>query len=161
MKLLQGSQASNGDRKLFFNVQILFWLLAAIDCHAKNFSVFLEPDSAYRMTLIYDVISTYPLMAQGSLPAEKATMAMSLKGKNCHYHWAKIEPRHFISTAEQIGYSTRRAMEQMNEIIAMIEQVLVRVKANLPDDSPVQVSQSIFDGVKSQTQRLNDFSLSL
>lgn len=161
MKLLQGSQASNADRELFFKVQILFWLLAAIDGHAKNFSVFLEPDSAYRMTPIYDVLSAYPLMAQGSLPTEKAKMAMSLKGKNRHYHWAKIEPRHFISTAGQIGYSTRRTMELMNEIVDMTEGVLARVKANLPEDFPVQVSQSIFDGVTFQSQRLNDFSLSV
>ena len=113
------------------------------------------------MTPIYDVLSAYPLMAQGSLPAEKAKMAMSLKGKNRHYHWAKIEPRHFISTAEQVGYSVRRAMELMREIVDMTEQVLARVKANLPEDFPVQVSQSIFDGVTSQTQRLSDFSLSM
>jgi hypothetical protein len=43
----------------------------------------------------------------------------------------------------------------------MTEQVLARVKSNLPEDFPVQVSQSIFDGVTSQTQRLSDFSLSM
>lgn len=53
MKLLLGSQQANQDRETFFRSQILFWLLAAIDGHAKNFSLFIETGSAYRMTPLY------------------------------------------------------------------------------------------------------------
>ncbi|EBA01260.1 HipA protein [Marinobacter sp. ELB17] len=77
MKLLLGSQQARKDRELFFKAQILFWLLAAIDGHAKNFSLFIEPGSAYRMTPLYDVISAYPLIALGNVAPQKAKMTMS------------------------------------------------------------------------------------
>ncbi|OHZ01197.1 HipA domain-containing protein [Salinicola sp. MIT1003] len=67
------------DQDNFFKAQVMFWLLAAIDGHTKNLSVFIEPQTAYRMTPLYDVISAYPLMAKGSLPEARARMAMSLK----------------------------------------------------------------------------------
>ena len=66
MDLLRGSQQAIHDRETFFKLQILFWMLAAIDGHAKNFSLFIEPGSAYRMTPVYDVLSAYPLMAANS-----------------------------------------------------------------------------------------------
>jgi len=81
MELLRGSQQAIHDRETFFKLQIVFWMLAAIDGHAKNFSLFIEPDSAFRMTPIHDVLSAYPLMRANSLPAAKAKMAMSVKGK--------------------------------------------------------------------------------
>ncbi|GAB6058409.1 hypothetical protein JCM31598_15260 [Desulfonatronum parangueonense] len=40
MKLLLGSSRSFEDRKAFLTTHFLFWLLAAIDGHAKNFSIF-------------------------------------------------------------------------------------------------------------------------
>lgn len=41
-----------------------FWLLAAIDGHAKNFSVFLLL-GGYHLTPLYDVISAWPLIDTG------------------------------------------------------------------------------------------------
>ncbi|MGI6436549.1 MAG: HipA domain-containing protein, partial [Sphaerochaeta sp.] len=41
MSILQGSQNASEDRLTFFSAQLLFWLLAAPDGHAKNFSIFL------------------------------------------------------------------------------------------------------------------------
>lgn len=157
MKLLQGSQSANSDRALFFRLQILFWLLAAIDGHAKNFSVFIEPDSAYRMTPVYDVISAYPLMEQGSLPAQKAKMAMSVKGKNRHYHWDKIQPRHFVSTADQVGFSKTEVKRMMLDISLQAAEVVAAVSSRLPTDFPEQVSQPIFDGMLEKAQELSLF----
>ena len=71
MQLLLGSQQAGEDRDRFFKVQILFWAMAAIDGHAKNFSLFLEPGSAYRMTPIYDVLSAYPMMGARGLPRQR------------------------------------------------------------------------------------------
>lgn len=50
MKLLLGSRLAAKDREQFFKSQILFWMLAAIDGHGKNFSIFIEPASSFRMT---------------------------------------------------------------------------------------------------------------
>lgn len=154
MELLMGSQQATSDRENFFKAQIMFWLLAAIDGHAKNFSVFIEPQTAYRMTPLYDVISAYPLMAKGSLPEAKARMAMSLKGKNRHYHWSRFLPRHFLSTAQQVGFSRRRTLEIIQSILAQADAAMSRVAALLPDDFPDTVSAPIMEGLGRQLKRL-------
>ncbi|MGM0569913.1 type II toxin-antitoxin system HipA family toxin [Marinobacter sp.] len=150
MELLLGSQQANEDRAMFFKTQILFWLLAAIDGHAKNFSLYIEPGSAYRMTPLYDVISAYPLMAQGSLPANRAKMAMSLKGKSRHYHWVRIQPRHFLSTADHVGFSTERVKSLIHEVVGQAEHAIQAVEANIPADFPSAISESILGGVRDQ-----------
>lgn len=157
MKLLLGSQEANKDRETFFKAQIVFWLLAAIDGHAKNFSLFIESHSAYRMTPLYDVISAYPLMKKGSLAPQRAKMAMSVKGRNRHYHWDRIEPRHFISTAKQVGYSSERARELLEEILEQVPSAISLVEALLPNDFPSRISESILQGVKLQAGKLAQF----
>ncbi len=157
MQLLLGSQQARQDRAQFFKAQVLFWLMAAIDGHAKNFSLFLEPGSAYRMTPLYDVISAYPLMAQGSLAPEKARMAMALKGKNRHYRWARMEPRHFITTADQAGFSADQAIDIIQEIAEHADPVVSDVAGRIPGDFPAATSDPIFDGILRQAARLKAF----
>lgn len=154
MKLLLGSQQANQDRETFFRSQILFWLLAAIDGHAKNFSLFIEPGSAYRMTPLYDIISAYPLMTAGSIPAKRARMAMAVTGKNRHFHWATIQPRHFESTAQKAGYSQDKAAELMADFKAGADAVLTKVSGSLPANFPAHISDPIFDGIRRQTNKL-------
>jgi len=154
MKLLLGSQAANKDRETFFKAQILFWLLSAIDGHAKNFSLFIEPGSAFRMTPLYDVISAYPLMAQGSLAPQQAKMAMSVKGRQRHYHWARIQPRHFISTAHQVGFSSKRASELLGEIAKQVPSAISKVEALLPGEFPSRISEPILEGVLNQAKEI-------
>lgn len=154
MRLLLGSQEAGRDRKQFFYTQMLFWLLAAIDGHAKNFSLFLEPGSAYRMTPLYDVISAYPLMAQGSLPRERAKMAMALKGKSKHYRWARIEPRHFFSSAAQVGFPQEHVRELMQDIAERAEGLVEGLAGRLPQGFPASTCEPIFAGVLAQAERL-------
>ena len=154
MQLLLGSQQAGLDRDNFFRAQILFWLLAAIDGHAKNYSVFLEAGSAYRMAPLYDVISAYPLIARGNILAEKARMAMSLKGRNRHYHWARIQPRHFLSTAQQVGFSTKKASTLMQEMALQTEPVIRQVQSILPKNFPCHISQPVFEGLRKQARKL-------
>ncbi|MFG6177268.1 type II toxin-antitoxin system HipA family toxin [Halomonas sp. THAF12] len=157
MRLLRGSQQAGLDRDRFFKAQLLFWLLAAIDGHAKNFSLFLEPGSAYRMTPMYDVISAYPLMRQGSMAPERAKMAMALKGKNRHYRWARMAPRHFIATATQVDYSPERVSMLMGEIAGAAERVVNDLATRLPSDFPTATSEPIFEGVLRQAAGLAAF----
>jgi len=65
MRLLLGSENAAKDRRNFFKTQIIFWLLAATDGHAKNFSIFLQPKAQYRATPIYDVLSAHPVIGTG------------------------------------------------------------------------------------------------
>lgn len=156
MELLLGSQRATQDREAFFKAQVMFWLLAAIDGHAKNFSVFLEPYTAYRMTPLYDVISAYPLMAKGSLPEERAKMAMSLKGKNRHYRWSRIAPRHFVSTAHDVGFSRERTLVIIQGLLEQASAAMSRVEAQLPKNFPSSVSGPILEGLSRQLKRLEE-----
>lgn len=154
MKLLLGSQQAIQDRDIFFKSQILFWMLAAIDGHAKNFSVFIELDSAFRMTPIYDVMSAFPLMHPRGIPAKKAKMAMALLGRNRHFHWSTILPRHFISTAKQVNYPEDNVVQLMAEMKEKTEQVIAAVKAVLPQGFPEKISEPIFSGLRRQSAKL-------
>lgn len=86
MALLLGSEQADQDREKFFRFQVLFWLLAAIDGHAKNFSIFLNPGGRFRLTPLYDVMSAHPLVAKHQLQLQKIKMAMALKGTHHYYH---------------------------------------------------------------------------
>lgn len=138
MKILEGSQNASQDRDTFFKTQLVFWLLAAIDGHAKNFSLFLEPGSAYRMTPLYDVISAYPLMDHDSLAPARA----------------KILPRHFLSTAKAMGFSPTRAAAIMEETVAQTEAVIESVNARLPNGFPAKVADPILTGLRAQAQKV-------
>ncbi|WP_318450409.1 type II toxin-antitoxin system HipA family toxin [Photobacterium leiognathi] len=154
MQFLLGSRTSTQDREMFFKAQILFWLLAAIDGHGKNFSLFLEPESRYSMTPLYDIISAYPLMDSNSIPKQKAKMAMALTGTKKYYKWQTIQPRHFLSTAKAVGFSTQRANELMSEMKNQAPRVIEKVRQQLPNDFPTDISESIFNGVLKQAGRL-------
>lgn len=154
MKLLLGSQQVAKDRDTFFKSQILFWMLAAIDGHAKNFSLYIEPGSAYRMTPLYDVMSAYPLMHPLGIPAKKAKMAMALQGSNRHFHWSRILPRHFVSMAQRVDYPGENIVRMMAELKEQTGSVIEEVKSLLPDDFPEKISSAIFDGLQRQADRL-------
>lgn len=154
MQFLLGSRTSTQDREVFFKAQILFWLLAAIDGHGKNFSLFLEPESRYTMTPLYDIISAYPLMDSNSIPKQKAKMAMALTGTKKYYKWQTIQPRHFLSTAKAVGFSTQRANELMTEMKNQAPSAIEKVRQQLPNDFPTEISESIFNGVLKQAGRL-------
>ncbi len=42
LNLLRNSTCAQTDREMFFKCQFVFWLLAATDDHAKNFSICIE-----------------------------------------------------------------------------------------------------------------------
>ncbi|KMJ45131.1 serine/threonine protein kinase [Xenorhabdus khoisanae] len=154
MKLLISSRQSTLDRETFFRTQILFWLLAAIDGHAKNFSLFIDAGSSFTMTPLYDIISAYPLFHPKGIPQQKAKMAMALQGKNRQYHWAKILPRHFLNTADHVGISPELAKKFLTEIGQQTPDVIQKVSAQLPDNFPTHISDAIFKGIEKQAIKL-------
>jgi len=154
MHLLLGSRLASADRETFFRTQILFWMLAAIDGHGKNFSLFIEAGSSYRMTPLYDVLSAFPLFASTGIQEKKAKMAMALEGKNRQYHFSMIQPRHFVSTAERVGFSSQKVVEMMRQMAAQTEQVIADVTAKLPVGFPQSISSTIFFGLNEQADKI-------
>ncbi len=161
MKLLLGSRKTEDDRHLFFQAQIIFWMLAAIDGHGKNFSIFIEPESSFQLTPLYDVISAYPIFSSGAIQAKKATMAMALLGKNRQYKWSMIQPRHFLTTAEKIGFSAKLAKSMMIALADKTDAVIANVREILPDSFPQHISEPIFEGLLQQAKRIKNWSQSI
>lgn len=156
MDLLLGSKTAEEDRRDFLRTQVVFWLLAAIDGHAKNFSVFLLPGSGFKLTPRYDVLSAHPFVGhgRGKLEGQKLKMAMAVDGKSRHYHWRGIRLRHWLETAKQCGLS---GMEDLiTELVGITPDVVSRVRSEVPDDFPESIASSILDGAKSAARDLGD-----
>lgn len=152
MQLLKGSANAIADQKAFFKAQILFWLLCAIDGHAKNFSLFLEPDNHYKLTPFYDVISAYPLINPKGLQKQKVKMAMAWHGEqNKHYLWDKIQLRHIFHTAKLAGLSKQTVEEILQEIVTASSRLNRIPTQHLPE----QIVEPILSGVERKLVVLN------
>ena len=154
MQLLLGSENPDFDRDFFYRTQVLFWLLAAIDGHAKNYSVFIKPQGNFCLTPLYDILSAYPLMATGQLHPQKIKMAMALKGKNQHYHWDRIQYRHFIETAKAAHYPSEKAKNILNTMLEQVEAVIEQISSEIPRTFPQHICNPIFEGMRAMKKRL-------
>jgi len=91
LEFLKGSDNPPEDQSLFIKAQVVFWIMAATDGHAENFSVFLHPGGGFRIAPLYDVMSTQPLFDAGWLRRNQMCFAMAV-GDNRHYRVHDIMP---------------------------------------------------------------------
>lgn len=155
MERLLGSAQADTDRRDFFRTQVIFWMLAAIDGHAKNFSVFIEPRGRFRLTPRYDVLSAHPVLGhgRGKLAPEKVKMAMAVWGANRHYRWREIRRSHFERTAADCGLGAS-AGAIIDELVERTPEVVQSVAALVPPGFPDEVARSILDGLEKGARRL-------
>ncbi len=155
--ILGGSVTAEEDKATFIKAQILFWLLAATDGHAKNFSVFILPKGRFRLTPLYDVISTYPVLGHGTglLHPTTIKMAMAVRGTSGNrYKWSTILRRHWINTARDGGLSRLVVETIIDEIIEQTPNVLSELEKNLPEGFPDIVADKILGGVRISLSQL-------
>lgn len=152
---LRGSARATSDREHFLASQLLFWMLAAPDGHAKNFSIFIERGGAYRLTPLYDILSAWPVIGDGpnTFQWKKVTMAMAVRAGNAHYKMGEIMRRHWNDTAKAnaVGADFEPAIRRF---IAHAPKAIDEVQAQLPNDFPAQVSDTIFEGLLKQADTL-------
>jgi serine/threonine-protein kinase HipA len=148
-QVLQQSGNAKEDIETLLTTQILFWLLAAPDGHAKNFSIRLLPRGQYRLTPLYDVMSIWPVEGKGANQWSwfKAKLAMAISDKNRHYAFRDIQRRHFSAMAPRCSYG-RNAEPIIQRLIAQTPDVIEHVSAELPDGFPAKVSERIFEGLR-------------
>lgn len=148
MELLRSSIRPEEDRKQFMRTVFLFWLLGAIDGHAKNFSIFLKQGGRFTLTPIYDVISAYPLAEKRQIEYRKMNMAMSLSGKNKHYGWHELMPRHWLEQSRKANFPDTEMKSIIEASIETTDSVLSDVASRLPSDFPDDIATPIFNGMK-------------
>lgn len=154
MDILRGSDQAEEDRRNFMRTQVVFWLLAAIDGHAKNFSIFLQAGGAYRLSPLYDISSAHPILGngRGKLSPHKIRMAMAVRGKNRHYRWKEIVARHWLDTARRCGVSGMDTI--MEDLVAMTPGVVDQAAKCLPREFPGAIADTILNGTKTSAKRL-------
>jgi len=158
-RILQGSQNRDEDLATLLRAQLLFWMMAATDGHAKNFSVSLLSGGRYRLTPLYDVLSAWPLVGSGpgKLDRRELKLAMALRGKNSHYRLADIQRRHFNTTARLCGLGTD--METIiTDVLARTPAVIEQVAAQLPEDFPGEVFSAVAAGLMDSSRRLESMA---
>jgi serine/threonine-protein kinase HipA len=153
LELLKGSDDPEADQRQFLKSQIMFWMLAAIDGHAKNFSLFLRPGGRFRLTPLYDVMSAQPALDAGQIRKNKMKLAQAVGDKR-HYVVDEIVPRHFVQTATKAGIPAATVISIMEELLAAGEGALDTVLAALPNTFPDALARSIIDGVRNRLRAL-------
>lgn len=154
-QVLSGSQNARADLRTLLASQVAFWLLAATDGHAKNYSIRLQAGGTYSLTPLYDVLSAWPIIGKGKnqLAWRNAKLAMAVSNKNRHYALATIMRRHFNATAMKCGWG-ESAEDIISELLNRVELAITGVTRQMPADFPLDVAESIFEGVRRQAQRL-------
>ncbi len=157
MGLLRSSITADNDRKQFMKTIFLFWIMGAIDGHAKNFSIFLQNRGRFKSTPVYDVMSAYPITSKRQLELKDIKMAMALHGKNTHYKWHEIMPRHWLNESKRVHFPESEMINIMLEVTSKIDSVIEKVTAILPQSFPDEISSSIFEGMKSAGHKVQRY----
>lgn len=150
---LNGSLQANEDRTQFVLAQLAFWLLAATDGHAKNFSIFLHRGGGYSMTPLYDVLSAWPIIGKGAnmLAKQNAKLAMAMHSRSTHYKLGEIRVRHWKNLANTCGADG--VWGRMVSMVEGVDRSLQLVQDQLPVDFPVKTWQRISDGMKQHAEQ--------
>jgi len=146
LEFLNGAVDPRKDRLNFMKAQIVFWLLAAIDGHAKNFSIFLNP-GGYKLTPLYDVMSAAPYP---ELSAYKVKLAMAV-GNNRHYRIKEIQLRHFYQTGQTAGLQKQDMDDLFSDLVSQLDDAIAKVdKLGIKAGAPKLTLEFILAGVKKR-----------
>lgn len=154
-KVLKGSTQPEQDLATLLKSQVLFWMMAAPDGHAKNFSIRVLPQGRYSLTPLYDVMSIWPVAgtAANQVSMFKSRLAMALTGNNKHYHFKDIKRRHFNSTAAK-WFNRDHAEDVMDQVLKRLPTAIENVAQRLPPTFPEQISTAIFEGMRRNAASL-------
>ena len=151
--LAQSSERT--DLATFFKAQVLFWMLRAIDGHAKNFSLFLNPGGRFQLTPLYDVLSAWPVIGRrsGQWPQQQLRMAMAWHGDKGRYTKPlEITARRMLLTAARLGLADAQPM--LEQLIAQTPGAVAAVRAQLPPGFPQGVVEPVLAGLEASAGQL-------
>lgn len=157
--VLRGSVHAEHDLTTLLTAQLLFWMLAAPDGHAKNFSLRVLPQGRYTLTPLYDVMSIWPVEGNGpnQFSLFKAKMAMAILGKNKHYHFKDIQRRHFNSMAAKC-FNRADAEGVIAGVLERTPTAIQNLQGRLPVGFPEWIAMAIFNGLRSSAARLESMA---
>ena len=114
---LRGSVQAERDRRYFLAAQLLLWMLAAPDGHAKNFSIHLLPGSQFELAPHYDAMSAWPVIGRGArrFQWQKVKLVMAVRSRNAHYAMQRVQRRHWNAVAKRnaMGHDFESVIESL------------------------------------------------
>lgn len=84
----------------------------------------------------------------GQIAWQNIKMAMAVKGKNQHYQWNCILPRHWLAMAARCQFDEAEMQKIIEEICDILPSVIEQVENSLPRDFPEAMANSMFRGMK-------------
>jgi serine/threonine-protein kinase HipA len=154
-RILRGSQEAQRDLENVFRAQVLFWMLAATDGHAKNFSIRILQGGGFQLTPLYDVLSAWPIIGKkaNEVPLEKVRLAMAMPGQRPHYLFKSIQRRHFDTLAKRMGLEAD-AERLITEMTLRAPSVVESVQRGLPRGFPQELLDRILRGLAKSAHLL-------
>lgn len=150
LTLLSRSDTPLEDQLALLRAQMVFFLLAATDGHAKNFSIQLFPGARFRLAPLYDVISVQPYLAAKQIREGKVKLAMSVGDKR-HYVVKTLRGRHFMQSAARASMPAKEVEALIEDLLDTVPAKLLSVRDALPKSFPNALADAVLAGV---TQRL-------
>jgi serine/threonine-protein kinase HipA len=89
------------------------------------------------------------------LSPQKVKMAMALTGKNRHYRWEEILPRHFIEIGRQCGLAEDVPI-LIQALIEATPAIIRKVESRIPIGFPASVSEPILTGLADAAKKLDN-----
>jgi serine/threonine-protein kinase HipA len=145
--VLANSEHAIEDRATFALAQLAFWLLAATDGHAKNFSIQHRRGGRFGLAPLYDVLSAWPIIGRGpnQLPYQRAKLAMAIRGQNVHYRLGEIDVRHWQRLAASCGPGV---FDRMTAMVQRVDNALQGVERRLPPGFPNGLWSRVAEGLR-------------
>ena len=159
LTLLNASSRRSQDRAMFFQAQLVFWLLCAPDGHAKNFSIAQQAGGAFSMAPLYDVMSAYPVLGAGpnKIASQRVKLAMALRCTNPHWRISEIQRRHWVEVGRRNGVISAAGQDAealIQDLVDRTSAVVETVAAALPAGFSTRLAVSILEGLAAAAKRL-------
>jgi serine/threonine-protein kinase HipA len=148
---LAASDTPKADREAFLRSQILYWLLAATDGHAKNFSIHLR-GGGFNLCPLYDILTVFPALAAKQLQKKEAKVAMAV-GDNRHWKLSEIHLRHWQQTEKKSGLPSG-TVEHIVESLAKRAESLDVLSEKLSQQVPPELVETTLTGLRIYLKRL-------
>lgn len=152
VRMLDESNERERDRRDFFRAQVLFWLLGAVDGHAKNVSLLWTP-TGFELAPFYDVLSADPLAATGQLQRKAMKLSMAV-GDRLHYRIDEINGRHWRETGQAARLAVSLIEETFDDLKKRLPGVLARTIEERPPSVPAPVYEPIAQAANQRLRRL-------
>lgn len=153
MDALRASDDPAADQRTLMKAALIYWLLAATDAHAKNYSIALLPEGRFKLAPLYDVISVQPLYDKGQLRRNQMKLSMAF-GNSRHYRMDKLSVRHFAETTKASGLPANLINELGTELLTDSEDALSATASAMPAEFPQELMASIFNSYRARLVQL-------